>query len=184
MNKIIINIDNLKTDKKYSNYLLSTVNIDYLIYRSTFNKYLSTFLKKCIKYNIKLYNYDVKYNILNKNDIIEQINILKKNTIKSHINILSNLLDLDADINNYVNDYINVNNNIINKNNYRLKKYDSFIKLIDIIYNYKILELEDYKIQEINIETEYNNLVNLCNNSTNFSSAKLYFPLSLKCKSF
>jgi hypothetical protein len=76
-------INKLESNIKYDNYEYCVDNVEYILYRTSFNLYLKKFIDKCFKYDIKLFfkNNNMIY-ILTKNDIINQIN----NVIKKLIN--------------------------------------------------------------------------------------------------
>ena len=171
MNKNTINIYDLETDIKYDNYLLEVDNLNYINYRCSFNKYLKRFINKCQKLHIKIFFVNNnKFNILNKQYIIDQINYLKNNIVKSHIELLTNMM-----LNNEINtiEYISVNNEIILKNQNKLNNYDDFIYLTNIIYTYKLLEIDEYKNFNIDFQKEYSNLVNLSSLTNNFYKNKI-----------
>ena len=161
MDKNINIFNNLETNIKYDNYFLEIDNINYINYRCSFNKYLKRFINKCKIYNINyFFTSNNKYYILNKINIIEQVNYLKQEIIKLHHKLLTNMIEnntLDTE------QYLLFNKEITMKNYNKLKKYDDFIDLINIIYNYNLLEIDQYKNINIDFQKEYTNLVNLSN---------------------
>jgi hypothetical protein len=166
MKNIIKKIKKLKTDNIYTNYLICYNDISHIISRCNYDTYLIKFINKCCKFNIKLYylsNENVYY-FLNKNDIIIQINNLKKIYILQHINILNNFINNETIDNNQ---YINLNMNIINSSKKYLITLDKFINLTNIVYLYKLLEINTNIENTIfSYDDEYNNLIN---NSINLS---------------
>jgi Icc-related predicted phosphoesterase len=176
MNKII---NKLESSKIYENYLLNVNNLDYLYNRASFNQYVKKFLCKCIKYDIKIFFYkNDTICILNKNDIFNQIDILKKDLLNLHINLL---LELNKDEISTV-AYINKNKAIMVNNYNKMKIYDKFRLLVNIVYDYSLLELNIHKKESIDFEKEYNNLVNLSNIIEDSSSDNIIFIDSYSTK--
>lgn len=149
-------IDNLETINEYDNYELCVNNLDYLIYRKSFNSYLNKFIECCLKESIKIfYKKDNLYYILRENDVIDQINNIIKKSICDQIKVL-----MDANNYNLVN-YVAINKNFIEFNNIQIKKINKLINLTNIIYKYKLLDMNHIPIENIDCNKEYNNLVNL-----------------------
>jgi hypothetical protein len=81
-----------------------------------------------------------------------------------HINILNNFINNETIDNNQ---YINLNMNIINSSKKYLTTLDKFINLTNIVYLYKLLEINTNIENTIfSYDDEYNNLIN---NSINLS---------------
>jgi hypothetical protein len=81
-----------------------------------------------------------------------------------HINILNNFINNETIDNNQ---YINLNMNIINSSKKYLTTLDKFINLTNIVYLYKLLEINTNIDNTIfSYDDEYNNLIN---NSINLS---------------
>jgi hypothetical protein len=165
MKSIIKKIDRLKTNKQYDTYLLCYNNIDHIINRCSYDLHLSKFINKCYKYNIKLYFKDDNDNLfcfLNDKNVVSQIIQLKNKYVLDHIKKLSILINKNEDIS--TDEYVSLNNNCINSNKKILDSLNKLIELAGIIYQYRLLELEPITIyQDIDANSEYNNLVSLSN---------------------
>ena len=149
-------IDNLETFNEYDNYELCVNNLDYLIYRKSFNSYLNKFIECCLRYGIKFFHKkDNLYCILKEIDVIDQINNIIKKSICDQIKVLT-----EEDNYNLVN-YVAINKRFIEFNNIQIKKINKLINLTNIIYKYKLLEMNHIPIENIDSNKEYNNLVNL-----------------------
>ena len=139
--KKILNLDldlNINNDK----YECCCNNIDFILYRVTFNPYLKKFIGSCYKYNVKYYEtIDNKFYIYKKSYIIDQIKQIIKKLINDHINILNNVV----------------------KNNKKIDKLNKFIDLVYLVYEYKLLNVESLNKPIIDVKYEYDNLVNLSN---------------------
>ena len=57
--------------------------------------------------------------------------------------------------------YVAINKNFIEFNNIQIKKINKLINLTNIIYKYKLLDMNHIPIENIDCNKEYNNLVNL-----------------------
>ena len=155
--KKILNLDldlNINNDK----YECCCNNIDFILYRVTFNPYLKKFIGSCYKYNVKYYEtIDNKFYIYKKSYIIDQIKQIIKKLINDHINILNNV------VKHNVFNYLNENHKITSINNKKIDKLNKFIDLVYLVYEYKLLNVESLNKPIIDVKYEYDNLVNLSN---------------------
>jgi hypothetical protein len=157
----------LETNNEYDNYELCVNNLDYLMYRKSFNKYLNKFIECCLRYDIKFfYKKNNMYCILRENDVIDQIN----NTIKKFICDQLKIL-MEMDNYNLVN-YVSVNKHFIDFNSIQIKKINKLIGLTNLVYKYNLLKMNYINIDNIDYNKEYNNLVNLSVLQLNKKSTK------------
>jgi hypothetical protein len=99
---------------------------------------------------------------LNDKNVVSQIIQLKNKYVLDHIKKLSILINKNEDIS--TDEYVSLNNNCINSNKKILDSLNKLIELAGIIYQYRLLELEPITIyQDIDANSEYNNLVSLSN---------------------
>lgn len=171
---------NIQTlNKSEDKYIESTDNLDYIINRSVFNKYLKRYLDKCNKYGIKLYYYNnSKYNLIIKDAIMEQINIKKYEQIKIHIDELTKMLKDTEICNSNINNnksinskkYMEINNKLLLKINKKLVNLDTLFKLTEYIYNNNLLHMEKINQIQIDHKTEYDNLINLSHIHVNLNN--------------
>lgn len=149
---------NLESNKCYDNYEYSVNNIDYVVYKSSFNIYLKKFINYCFDFNIKLYfKKDDIFYFLTKEDVLLQLNDINGTIVKNHINMLQNIANTD------ITDYIKKNKEITDKNMNLIKKINKFVYLTEIIYKYKLLHTTNVKCGDLDeyYTNRYNNLVNL-----------------------
>jgi hypothetical protein len=157
--KKILDLDlDLNLEINNDKYESCCENIDYILYRITFNPYLKKFIDLCNKYKIKYYEIvNEKYYIHKKLNIINQIKELIKNLIYDHINILNNINESNSF------NYLDENHKITLINQKKINKLNKFIELINLIYEYKLLNVESLNKPNIDVKYEYDNLVNLSN---------------------
>ena len=161
----------LESTINYNNYLASYDNIDHIINRCYYDKYVVNFINKCYKNKIKIfYKLSDKFYILKKEDVINQVISLKHSVIRQHIKYMNKLINENTNI--CADEYASTNLNTINANKSTINYYDKLIALIEIIYYFKLLEDKNSNQEHItnhilnnntNTNKEYNNLVDLGN---------------------
>ena len=137
---IFTSVDDINTiEKKYS-YICVVSNLDYLLNKRKFNKYLNKFMGKCHHYEINLYNkINNNFHIFEQKHIRTQIYNAKKHIINNHIISLQHILNT-----NMTGDaYFTVNNKIVYMTHKILLELDKLLKLTEYIYMYNLLCITD-----------------------------------------
>jgi hypothetical protein len=174
MKKILKKLKLLESNIHYNNYLSFYDNIDHIINRCYYDKYIVKFINKCHKNKLKIFFKLLnKFYILQKEDVINQVILLKHSVIRQHVKNMNKLINDNININ--ADDYVSMNLDTININKSLINYYDKLIELIHIIYHFKLLEdstnantnananANTNSDADANTNHEYNNLVNLGN---------------------
>ncbi len=164
MKHIIKKLKTLESNIPSNLYLACYNNLNHILNRCYYDKYLIKFINRCCKYNIKLfYKSFNNYYIFKLEDVISQIIKLKQLVLKNHIDNINQIINNNVNIN--MDDYVSFNIDNININKSLINNYDKLSNLAIIIFHFKLLEKEPtiYEIKNEDHNTEYNNLVNLGN---------------------